>query len=207
MVATVIFAETVTIHNTEWRSARLSMELPEGEKKPVAINGYEGCFPGEHYVAGEYRLKMLKYESPTLRAVHHCTYPVSEGTKIGDITETILKHNMHHFLFLPYTSQWRWKGCGDHVLHCCKGVITTDQPIEDGAKPLSEEIVYTYRSREEKPIHERVGQPTPSVAPRTSFPEGVNEEEATSEKTNTEVIPGCFCARAKHSVSGKDRDW
>ena len=46
------------------------------------------------------------------------------------------------------------------IFACCARpgrVITTDQPIEHGALPLCEEIVYTYLTRGQK-ILERVGR-------------------------------------------------
>lgn len=58
---------------------------------------------------------MLDYKSPTRRAVHDCTYPLREGTTIGNLTDMILRLKMHYFLFLPYTAEGRRKGCGDHV--------------------------------------------------------------------------------------------
>src|SRR6266404_8539163 len=55
------------------------------------------------------------YMLPTCHVVHHFTYSLHEGTTIGYLTNMIVQLKMHHFLFLPYTSQGRWKGCRDHV--------------------------------------------------------------------------------------------
>ena len=92
---------------------------------------------------------MLKYSSPTHRTVHYSTYP--EGTTIGDFINMILRLKMHHFLFLPYPVEGRWKGCGDHtyVLSICCGDdidMTWQSPLlgwlvgSDGANQSRSEI-------------------------------------------------------------------
>jgi len=43
------------------------------------------------------------------------TYELRHGTTIGILIDKIIERKMHHFLFLPYTSELLWKGCGDHA--------------------------------------------------------------------------------------------
>lgn len=152
---------------------------------------------------------MLDYKSPTRRAVHHCTYPLHEGTTVGHLIDKILELKMHHFLFLPYTAQGRWKGCGDHVLHCWahfvrEGDITTVQSIEAGAS-LCDEIIYTYLTPNNR-IVKHIGQgwwiffnKEDELTPETTFTDRrltyqlppkpddeAEEEEANAKETNDE---------------------
>lgn len=71
--------------------------------------------PGDAYYPGVYTVALLKYEGPTRRAPHHRTYPVCDGLTIGHLIGKIIANKMHHFLFLLYTKEGRWKGCGDHT--------------------------------------------------------------------------------------------
>jgi len=69
---------------------------------------------------------------------------------------------MHHFLFLPYTADGRWKGCGDHLLHTWalfvrEGYITSPNSIENPNVPLYEELTFTY-IRGSRKTWERVGR-------------------------------------------------
>jgi len=69
---------------------------------------------------------------------------------------------MHHFLFLPYTAEGRWKGCGYHALHCWAvllraGYITNENSDENLGVPLSKELTYTY-IRGGKSTYEPVGR-------------------------------------------------
>ena len=71
--------------------------------------------PGAHYFPGVYTLDLLKYVAPTRRTVHQLTFSVLQGTTIGMLIDKAIEREVHHFLFLPYTAEGRWKGCGDHV--------------------------------------------------------------------------------------------
>ncbi|KAL7922620.1 hypothetical protein ACQKWADRAFT_312853 [Trichoderma austrokoningii] len=151
IVATVVFAASKTIGGVKYRSARLSMEVDE-----VKIVGElatrpdtKSLRPGSEYMPGVYTVKLLTYQSPTHRAPHHRTYPVRAGLTIGNLINKILERSMHHFLFLGYTNEGRWKGCGDHALHCWavfvrEGDITSRNAEERGARPLGEELMTTY---------------------------------------------------------------
>lgn len=64
---------------------------------------------------GVYTLSLHNFSTTTRRATHHLTYRLSQGTTIGMLVDKIIDRKMHKFLFLPYTSEGRWKGCGDHA--------------------------------------------------------------------------------------------
>ncbi|KAL4074253.1 hypothetical protein V8B97DRAFT_1914313 [Scleroderma yunnanense] len=146
MVATVIFAHPVWINDTACSSAPLSMEL--GPEKVVPdVN--EEWVPGSEYNPGIYTLSVLDYNTPTRRSPHHLTFPLRQGTTIGTLIDKIIDKKMHHFLFLPYTLEGRWKGCGDHVLHCWAvfvhdGDITRADSEENPGTAFSEELTKTY---------------------------------------------------------------
>lgn len=58
---------------------------------------------------------------------------------------------MHHFLFLLYTKEDRYKGCGDHLINCWsvwvrEGWITSANSHEAPDMPLHEEMTRTYLS-------------------------------------------------------------
>ncbi|KZT04198.1 uncharacterized protein LAESUDRAFT_751269 [Laetiporus sulphureus 93-53] len=146
MVATVLFAQSQCINNEWYLSARLSMEL--GPEK-VVPDANETLVSGSEYNPGVYTLAMLSRDTPTFSAAHYLTYPLRQGTTIGTLIDKIIDKKMHHFLFLPYTSESRWKGCGDHILHCWAvffrdGDITSEWSEENFGKTLSEELTQTY---------------------------------------------------------------
>jgi len=71
--------------------------------------------PGCDYQPGVYTVALLKYQGPAVRSVHNLTYSLQDGTTIGTLVDKIIALKMHHFLFLPYTREARWKGYGDHL--------------------------------------------------------------------------------------------
>ena len=70
---------------------------------------------GVDYSPSTYTLALKKYDGATSRASHHRTYTLAAGTTIGALIDTIVNKNMHHFLFLLYTDDDRFKGCGHHL--------------------------------------------------------------------------------------------
>ncbi|KAK0194719.1 hypothetical protein F5146DRAFT_978197 [Armillaria mellea] len=161
MVGTVTFVQPHVINGARYSSARISMEVGV-EKKFVAIVGQEEWMPGSHYFHGVYTLNLLDYAEPTHRAVHHLTFPLRQGTTIGTLIDKVVQRNMHHFLFLPYTAESRWKGCGDHLLHTWalfvrEGDITSAKSIENPTQPLCEELTSTYIEGGRK-TWERIGR-------------------------------------------------
>lgn len=70
---------------------------------------------GTDYGPGIYTLTLEKFDTATRRALHDHTYTLAAGTTIGALIDTIVGKNMHHFLFLLYTDEDRFKGCGHHL--------------------------------------------------------------------------------------------
>ncbi|KAJ7803328.1 hypothetical protein B0H14DRAFT_2613430 [Mycena olivaceomarginata] len=148
MVATLSFDAPVTIGDTGYSSARLSMELGE-RGKAVNLEATADRQPKEQYCPGEWTLRLLTYSTPTIRSAHFRTFPVRQGLKIGDLLDKVIGAKMHHFFFLPFTDEYRWKGCGDHLIHTWAafvraGYITSPTSEEDPGKVLADELMYTY---------------------------------------------------------------
>ena len=49
------------------------------------------------------------------RSVQNRTFSMVQGTTIGDLLDAAIGIKMHHYAFLPYTDEGRWKGCGDFM--------------------------------------------------------------------------------------------
>ncbi|KAF9512518.1 hypothetical protein BS47DRAFT_1244696, partial [Hydnum rufescens UP504] len=111
MVPSVVFTMPKVFDKKKYSSAKISMEL--GTEKKV------GWTPGDQYFPGTYTVILPTYAMTTHCMVHCHTYPIHQGTTIGNLIDKIIDNKMHHFLFLPYTIGGHWKGCGDHtyVLH------------------------------------------------------------------------------------------
>ncbi|KIO27453.1 hypothetical protein M407DRAFT_232698 [Tulasnella calospora MUT 4182] len=134
MVSAVVFATPQFIGDKDYMSARLSEEILR-------------C--GEDYAPGTYTLALQKHEAVTLRAAHYRTYTLRAGTTIGALIDAITSRGMHHFIFLLYTDEDRFKGCGHHLLrvwavYVKEGIITSANSVEDANTPLSDELTYTY---------------------------------------------------------------
>ncbi|KIO24938.1 hypothetical protein M407DRAFT_8674 [Tulasnella calospora MUT 4182] len=161
MAGGLAFTHPQVIGGVEYQGARISMETGL-IKKVVTVPGHDTWETGKHYNPGTFTVTLLKYSSVTQRAVHHRTYQLRQGTTIGHLIDKIIARQMHHFLFLPYTREGRWKGCGDHLLHTWAvfvrdGDITSANADEDDAMPLADELVYTYITGGAK-TYEEVGR-------------------------------------------------
>ncbi|KAL1668905.1 hypothetical protein EV121DRAFT_266363 [Schizophyllum commune] len=184
MVAALSFAQPWTPDGlTYYNSARLSMELGV-EKKSADLIGQEDWLPGDHYIPGEFSVRLFETDEHSDLVVHHLTYNVRERAKIGDFIRAVIQRNMHHFLFLPYTIDGRWKGCGDHLIFTFavfvnNGLLPSPDSIENPDVPLSIELTYTYL-KDGRKTWCRMGRgwwlkynlPNDPLAPDTSFSEG-----------------------------------
>ncbi|KAJ7292645.1 hypothetical protein C8J57DRAFT_1549877, partial [Mycena rebaudengoi] len=142
MVATLVFSETQNMGGQSYKSARLSMELGrEGRVVQLAAQ----VFTYYH----SYTIDLLKYDEATNRSAHERSFLVQGGLTVGSFSDAIIERKMHHFVFLPYTSEGRWKGCGDHAVHCWavfvrEGYLVSGKSIEGPERPFSDELTTTY---------------------------------------------------------------
>ncbi|KAI6038756.1 hypothetical protein EDC04DRAFT_2569322 [Pisolithus marmoratus] len=151
IVSAVTFVEPVQFNRRQYVSAHISMELGLW-KKVKGINVVSNLMirpPGEHYHPGVFIVALHNYSTPTHCSVQYHTYALSQGTTVGMLLNAAIKLNMHHFLFLPYTSEGRWKGCGNFMLHfwvvlVCTKVITSNQSKENLNSDLSSDLTLTY---------------------------------------------------------------
>jgi hypothetical protein len=152
MVGFAIFPTSQWFGSVEYKSARISMEV---DVEVAADDEVPGVIPyptfkcGQDYGPGIFTVALQKYNTATSRAPHHRTYPVAAGTTIGDLIKPIIDKQMHHFLFLAYTDEDRFKGCGHFilsswVLYLNLGLITSENSVEDPNMTLSEELTNTY---------------------------------------------------------------
>ncbi|KIO27443.1 hypothetical protein M407DRAFT_232693 [Tulasnella calospora MUT 4182] len=150
MVSAVVFARPQWIGGKEYMSARLSEELNFNVQPEDQVPGVLSILRcGEDYAPGTYTLALQKHDAVSIRAVHSRTYTLRAATTIGMLIDAITSKYMHHFIFLLYTDENRFKGCGHHLLrvwavYVKEGIITSANSVEDANTPLSDELTYTY---------------------------------------------------------------
>jgi len=121
------------------------MELGPSMNVDIGL-GYEA---GVHYNPGLFSIKLLEYNNPTYRSLQNRTFPMQDGITIGELLDAAITRNMHHYVFLPYTIEGRWKGCGDFMLQYWAvlvraGIITSDESEENPNGALSSGLTVTY---------------------------------------------------------------